>query len=127
MTIQDIISELNISDMVQDTVTPRVTSLLGTLVCVLYYFMQSYFNRERTATGATMISLRIFQHLEGGANQLLAKVHSGSFHKFKAVLVHDNTYSFLLKHSESRAQWMQVGRELIKLLDNKKTISWKLQ
>lgn len=49
-----------------------------------------------------MISLRILEHLEGRANQLLAEVHRGSFHKLQAVLVHDNAHSSLLKHSEEQ-------------------------
>lgn len=46
-----------------------------------------------------MIRLRVLEHEEGGADQLLAEVHSGSFHKLQAVLIHDNAHSSLLKHS----------------------------
>lgn len=46
-----------------------------------------------------MISLRILEHEEGGPDQFLAEVHSGSFHKLQAVLIHDNAHSSLLKHS----------------------------
>lgn len=46
-----------------------------------------------------MISLRILENLEAGADQLLAKVQRGSLHKLQAVLVHDNADSSLLKHS----------------------------
>lgn len=46
-----------------------------------------------------MIGLRILEHEEGGADQLLAEVQSGSFHKLQAVLVNDDAHSSLLKHS----------------------------
>ena len=63
-----------------------------------------------------MISLRILEHLEGGADQLLGEVHSGSFHKIQAVLVHDDAHSSLLKHSENRvtirSTMMPVKQEL---------------
>ena len=58
-----------------------------------------------------MISLRVLQHLEGGADQLLTEVHSGSFDKLQAVLVHDNPHPSLLKHSESKAEWMDAKVE----------------
>lgn len=45
-----------------------------------------------------MIGLRILEHEEGGADQLLGEVHSGSFHKLQAVLVHNDAHSSLLKH-----------------------------
>lgn len=51
-----------------------------------------------------MISLRIFEHLESGADQLLGEVHSGSFHILQAVLIHDHAHSSLLKQAESRAE-----------------------
>lgn len=46
-----------------------------------------------------MISLRIFEHLESGADQLLGEVHSGSFHILQAVLIHDHAHSSLLKQA----------------------------
>lgn len=48
-----------------------------------------------------MISLGILEHLESGADQLLGEVHSGSFHKLQAVLIHNNTHSSLIDQSES--------------------------
>lgn len=50
-----------------------------------------------------MISLWVLEHLEGGANKLLTEVHRGSFHKFQALLVHNNANSSFLKHSETTA------------------------
>lgn len=66
-----------------------------------------------------MISLRVLEHEEGGADQLLAEVHCGSFYKLQAVLIHNNAHSSLLKHSKG---WMQEGTELIGLKDNKETM-----
>lgn len=68
-----------------------------------------------------MISLRILEHQEGGADQLMAEVHGGSFHKLQAVLIHDNAHSILLKHTESRTEWTRDGTELIGLIDNKES------
>lgn len=49
-----------------------------------------------------MISLGILEHLEGGADQLLGEVDSGSFHKFQAILIHNYAHSSLLEHSERK-------------------------
>lgn len=49
-----------------------------------------------------MIRLRVFEHLEGGADQLLTEVHSGPLHKLQTLLVNDDAHSPLLKHSESK-------------------------
>lgn len=48
-----------------------------------------------------MISLRILEHQEGGADQLLGEVHRGSFHELQTVLIHDNAHPSLLKHTEN--------------------------
>lgn len=60
-----------------------------------------------------MISLGILEYEEGGADQLLGVVQRGPFHKLQAVLIHDNTHSPLLKHSERRGESMQEGTQLI--------------
>lgn len=46
-----------------------------------------------------MIRLRVFEHLEGGADQLLTEVHSGPLYKLQTLLVNDDAHSPLLKHS----------------------------
>lgn len=56
-----------------------------------------------------MISLGILEHLEGGADQLLGEVDSGSFHKFQAILIHNYTHSSLLEHSESKTGAYLIG------------------
>lgn len=62
-----------------------------------------------------MVGLGILEHLEGGADELLGEVHGGSFHELQAVLIHDDTHSSLLKHSESRAHVRHKRTHLIKL------------
>lgn len=62
-----------------------------------------------------MISLRVLEHKESGADQLLAEVHGGSFNKLQTVLIHNDAHSSLLKHPESRAP-------LIRLIDSQETM-----
>lgn len=47
-----------------------------------------------------MICLRILEDLESRADQLLAEVHSGTFHKLQAVLIHNDAHPSLLEHPE---------------------------
>lgn len=60
-----------------------------------------------------MIGLGILEHLEGGADQLLGVVHSGSFHKLQAVLIHNNSHSSVIEQSESRRRILALMYMLV--------------
>lgn len=58
----------------------------------------SGFDRERAATRAAMFCLRVPEHLEGGADELLTEVDRCSFYKLHTVFVYNHGHTVLFKN-----------------------------
>lgn len=68
-------------------------------------------DRERAATRAAVFGLRVSEHLEGGADELLTKVKRRSFHKLQTLLIYYHSHAVPLEnpagvHTDKETQFI---------------------